>query len=263
MGGVKSTTIKLEAKSRVNRGKVNKAKKVTIAKHSSKSSILNKEDTVSRLIHPNVSRCYNIDCYEAINKAGEIESNQVWKLEFKANKSFLSYTAEFPHFRKKLLTDVLKGLVYLHENKLIHGELDHRSIVIGITDDGPRAIITFKDIFKKQMDQTDQINDLQDWGHLVCEVYTGKANATSDELPQYMKRFVESCFQSSLLIKNCNAKAVLQMIEEEDAQIEMDVQLAESFSTDLPGMYNKLNNRYSKSKAPKGLLSNFKEFRRY
>lgn len=259
-GGEQLYSIEKEYRQRGYRGKSSQSKKVIIAVESKKPSFI-KDDHLPRLIHPNVCRIQALDSKDLINKDGQLETNQFWKFEYKPEKKLLEYTSEFPQFRKKLLTDVLQGLVYLHENGLAHGNLVSDQIVVTKTDKGPKAVITFKDIFKKNELFENQQKDLQDWGKLICEIYTGKTEAESHELPSYMRRFVENCFVSSS--SSCNAQNILTLIEEEDAQKEMDVQLATDLSSSISGMYNKMDKKYSKTISPKGLKSNFNEFRRY
>ena len=259
-GGEQLYSIVKENRQRGFRGKTTKSKKVIIAVESKKTTFI-KNDHLPRLIHPNVCRIQALNSKDLINKEGQLETNLVWKFEYKPAAKLLEYTIKFPQFRKKLLTEVLKGLVYLHENGLAHGNLTSDQIVVTKTDKGPKAVITFKDIFKKNELFENQQKDIQDWGKLVCETYTGKAEAGSHELPSYMRRFVENCFISST--SSCTAQNILTIIEEEDAQKEMDVQLASDLSSSISGLYNKMDKKYSKTISPKGLKSNFNEFRRY
>lgn len=239
------------------RGKISQSKKVILALESKASTIL-EENTIPRLIHPNVCRTQILNSTETINHHGELETKRVWKFEFKPDATFCSFRAEYPQFRKKLLTDVLKGLVYLHENKLAHGDLNCHKIMVTKTDKGPNAIITFMDGIKDESLVMHQQKDIEAWGRLVCDTYTGKTEIDIHEVPPYMRRFVECAFK-----KGMQAKAILDMIEEENAQKEMDVQLAIDHATSISGLYNKLEHKYAQNLPPKGLRANFNEFRRY
>lgn len=259
-GGDQLYTIPKEHWKRAYRGKSSQSKKVIIAVESKKASLM-KHDTLPRFIHPNVCRIQAVDSKEIVNNQGQLETNLVWKFEYKPASKFLDYTFEYPQFRKKLLTDVLKGLVYLHGNGLAHGDLKSDHIIVIKTEKVPMAVVTFTDIFKKTELAKNQQKDIQHWGRLVCETYTGKSEAESHELPSYMRRFVETCFFSNSSF--CSAHDILTMIEDEDAQKEIDVQLAIDLSSSISSMYNKLEKKYAKMNSPTGLKANFNEFRRY
>lgn len=252
-----------EVRTRFSRGKSSDAKKIVLAVDTHKPLYALNRLPSMRLIHPNVCLSYALDVLDAINPKGQLETNAIWKFEFNTERTLLAYTNEYPHFRKKLLTDVLRGLVYIHQNYLAHGGLVANRVYVIQTDNGPKAVITFSDMFKKDDLDLYQHEDLINWGKLVCEVYTGKPDADLLELPVYMQRFVETCFKSELPLISCNASSVLEMIEEENAQKEIDVQLASISKAKLTGLYNRLEKKYAHHKSPKGLASNFNEFRRY
>jgi serine/threonine protein kinase len=99
---------------------------------------------VINLDHPNICRYIDIEELEKENVFGEREITQVCVMELLDGGNLLEYYAMHPTepVLKKLLTDVLNGLAYLHRNGIIHRDIKPANILIRETADGPVAKIT-------------------------------------------------------------------------------------------------------------------------
>jgi len=99
---------------------------------------------VINLDHPNICRYLDIEEIEKENVFGEPEVTQVCVMELLDDGNLLEYYAAHPTeaVLKKLLTDVLNGLAYLHKNGIIHRDIKPANILIRETSDGPVAKIT-------------------------------------------------------------------------------------------------------------------------
>ena len=99
---------------------------------------------VINLDHPNICRYLDIEEMEKENAFGEKEVMQTCVMELLDGGNLHEYYAAHTtdEVLKKLLTDVLKGLEYLHKNGIIHRDIKPANILIKESYDGPVAKIT-------------------------------------------------------------------------------------------------------------------------
>jgi serine/threonine protein kinase len=99
---------------------------------------------VVNLDHPNICRYLDIEEIEKENAFGEREQTQICVMELLDGGTLLEYYTAHPteNVLRKLLTDVLNGLAYLHKNGIIHRDIKPANILIRETYDGPVAKIT-------------------------------------------------------------------------------------------------------------------------
>jgi serine/threonine protein kinase len=99
---------------------------------------------VINLDHPNICRYLDIEDLEKENVFGEKEITQVSVMELLDGGNLLEYYSTHPgeEVLRKLLSDVLKGLVYLHKSGIIHRDIKPANILIRETSEGPVAKIT-------------------------------------------------------------------------------------------------------------------------
>jgi serine/threonine protein kinase len=103
------------------------------------------------LDHPNICRYIDFDEVEKEDSFGEKEIVQVGVMELLNGGNFLKYYTDKKDLIifKKLLTDVLHGLGYLHKKGIIHRDIKPANILIKETESGPVAKITDFGISKK------------------------------------------------------------------------------------------------------------------
>ncbi len=94
------------------------------------------------LEHPNLCRYYDATLLEGRDMHGQINNTEVGVMEYLDGGDIRSYLKKNPTHLNKLLTDVLQGLAYLHENNIIHRDLKPQNILIKQTPRGPIAKIT-------------------------------------------------------------------------------------------------------------------------
>jgi len=99
---------------------------------------------VINLDHPNICRYLDIEEMEKENAFGEKEVMQICVMELLDGGNLHEYYAAHAtdEVLKKLLTDVLKGLEYLHKNGIVHRDIKPANILIKEAYDGPVAKIT-------------------------------------------------------------------------------------------------------------------------
>jgi serine/threonine protein kinase len=99
---------------------------------------------VINLDHPNICRYLDIEDLEKENVFGEREITQVSVMELLDGGNLLEYYSTHPgeEVLRKLLSDVLQGLVYLHKSGIIHRDIKPANILIRETSEGPVAKIT-------------------------------------------------------------------------------------------------------------------------
>jgi len=102
---------------------------------------------VSRVInldHPNICRYLDMEQLEKENVFGEKEISHVSVMELLDGGNLLEYCSVHPggEVFRKLLSDVLNGLAYLHKSGIIHRDIKPANILIRETPDGPVAKIT-------------------------------------------------------------------------------------------------------------------------
>lgn len=218
---------------------------------------------LSRLVHPHICRCYDADIQDSVNQFGELERTEALVMEFASGGDIIAYTSRHPECRKKLLTDVLKGLEYLHENGMVHGSLNSAQVLIKETADGPQAMISCLEMHKTKKNSAfldyyapeqlmpnayseyDHRADLWAWGCMVYEVYTGKRLFIVNQspmqaedllwkmgaepydlsaIPALMREFAALCLKSDPERRISSVAELLQLIRESDLQREKDVQ---------------------------------------
>jgi serine/threonine protein kinase len=106
---------------------------------------------VINLDHPNICRYIDFEEIEKEDSLGEIEKIQIGVMELLDGGNFSKYYRSSNDLSvfKKLLTDVLYGLSYLHRKGIIHRDIKPANILIKETDNGPVAKITDFGISKK------------------------------------------------------------------------------------------------------------------
>jgi len=100
---------------------------------------------ISRAIsleHPNLCRYYDATMLEQLNLHGEVDKTEVGVMEYLDGGDLKTYWKAHPEQQLKLLTDVLKGLSFLHKWGIIHRDLKPANILIKNTEEGPVAKIT-------------------------------------------------------------------------------------------------------------------------
>lgn len=96
------------------------------------------------LNHPNICRYNGVEVLKGINALGEPHVIQVGIMEFIEGGTIGQFLKKRPEFRKKLLTDVLHGLSYLHQHQppIIHRDLKPPNVLVGFENGVPVAKIT-------------------------------------------------------------------------------------------------------------------------
>lgn len=110
----------------------------------SKYDILSEIRKIIRFNHPNIAMYYDVAMVETPDYHGEVQLTQVGIMEYINSgeiRSFLENNGNDPSLLKKLLTDVLKGLDYLHRNGIIHRDLKPANILVHVQEGEPIAKI--------------------------------------------------------------------------------------------------------------------------
>ncbi|HEY1809382.1 MAG TPA: protein kinase [Acidobacteriaceae bacterium] len=96
------------------------------------------------LNHPNICRYRGAEVLKGTNALGEAQEIQVGIMEFIEGGTISHFLRENPQYRQKLLTDVLRGLSYLHQRHppIIHRDLKPSNVLVGRDDGVPVARIT-------------------------------------------------------------------------------------------------------------------------
>ena len=118
------------------------ALKVFSVEVSGKYDLVSEIRKVITLENANLCRYYDVAFIEGVTVMGEEEKLQVGIMEYLDGGDLKSYCQRHPHQQQKLLTDVLKGLSFLHKRGIIHRDLKPANILIKNTEDGPVAKIT-------------------------------------------------------------------------------------------------------------------------
>lgn len=115
---------------------------------------------VIELDHPNITRYMDIDEIEKEDSFGQQETIQVCVMELLEGGNLANFynIHKDLYVFKKLLTDVLYGLSYLHKNGIIHRDIKPANILIKNTVDGPIAKITDFGISKRSDASGDSSN---------------------------------------------------------------------------------------------------------
>ncbi|MBX2924976.1 MAG: serine/threonine-protein kinase [Chitinophagaceae bacterium] len=111
---------------------------------------------VINLDHGNICRYLDIEELINYNAFGEKETTQVCVMELMDSGNITEYYSrnKDENTLKKLITDIIKGLSYLHRNGIIHRDIKPANILIKETIEGPVAKITDFGISKA----TDSVN---------------------------------------------------------------------------------------------------------
>lgn len=118
------------------------ALKFFTAKTADKYQVLNEIKKVIRFEHPNLCKYYDVALLNYKNVLDETEQMEVGIMEYIDAGDFKSYLKKYPEQTDKLLTDVLKGLAYLHKHGMAHRDLKPQNILIKMVDDEPVSKIT-------------------------------------------------------------------------------------------------------------------------
>ena len=82
-------------------------------------------------IHPNIIRYYDATIISSVNAIGEEEKIQVGIMEY-ANAGDITdlFSSSDRELKMKIIKDILRGLVFLHDNKLAHRDLKPKNILM-------------------------------------------------------------------------------------------------------------------------------------
>jgi len=105
---------------------------------SDKYDIIGEINRMDDLVHPNVIRHYDATIIESTSVIGELEKIQVGIMEY-ANAGDLTdiLKAKSKILIQKVISDILDGLKYLHDNGIIHRDLKPTNILLSRSEGGP------------------------------------------------------------------------------------------------------------------------------
>ncbi|HEY1213644.1 MAG TPA: protein kinase, partial [Bryobacteraceae bacterium] len=94
--------------------------------------------------HPNICRYLHIEDVEKDGPLGEKERTQVCVMELVPDGDFGSYYRERndTELLRRMVTDILRGLAYLHSKGIVHRRLKPSNLLVGETTQGPVVKIT-------------------------------------------------------------------------------------------------------------------------
>jgi serine/threonine protein kinase len=113
--------------------------------HAEKYSVLAEIRRIISLEHENIIRYYDAVVLEVPGIHGTNQKAEIGVMEYLDGGHLLDYlksTGASENLKSKLLSDVLKGIQYLHEHGVIHRDLKPQNILIKNTPKGPVAKIT-------------------------------------------------------------------------------------------------------------------------
>jgi serine/threonine protein kinase len=101
-------------------------------------------EKVIAMDHPNICRYLHVEEIEKEGAFGEKETMQVCVMELVADGDFASYyrARNQPELMRKMVTDILRGLAYLHSQGIVHRRLKASNLLVGETTQGPVVKIT-------------------------------------------------------------------------------------------------------------------------
>ncbi|HXB05818.1 MAG TPA: serine/threonine-protein kinase, partial [Puia sp.] len=111
--------------------------------HADKYGLVQVEKFIA-MDHPNICRYLHVEEIEKEGVFGETEKMQVSVMELVADGDFASYyrAREQPELMRKMVTDILRGLAYLHSQGIVHRRLKPSNLLVGETTQGPVVKIT-------------------------------------------------------------------------------------------------------------------------
>jgi serine/threonine protein kinase len=85
---------------------------------------------VIQLEHPNITRYYDVATLENRTVHGEVEKVQVGVMEYINGGDIKTYLKSNPQHFDNLITQILEGIQYLHNNGIIHRDLKPQNILV-------------------------------------------------------------------------------------------------------------------------------------
>ena len=87
---------------------------------------------VIQLEHPNITRYYDVATLENRTIHGEVEKVQVGVMEYINGGDIKTYLKRNPEHFDNLITQLLEGIQYLHDNGIIHRDLKPQNILVKV-----------------------------------------------------------------------------------------------------------------------------------
>ena len=111
--------------------------------HADKYGLVQVEKFIA-MDHPNICRYLHVEEMEKEGAFGEKETMQVCVMELVADGDFASYyrSRKQPELMRKMVTDILRGLAYLHSQGIVHRRLKASNLLVAETTQGPIVKIT-------------------------------------------------------------------------------------------------------------------------
>ena len=96
------------------------ALKVFTSETAGKYDLIKEIQKVINLNHPNLCRYFDVAVLDNVTAFGEEEKVQIGVMEYLEAGDLRQYYSKHNDSLKKLLTDVLRGLAFLHKKRIIH-----------------------------------------------------------------------------------------------------------------------------------------------
>ncbi len=111
--------------------KKNVALKFYYGAFSDKYDIISEINRMEDIIHPNLIRYFDADILTSINSIGEKEMTQVGIMEYADGGDIGKlFGLKDLSLYKSIITDVVKGLAFLHQNGIVHRDLKPKNILL-------------------------------------------------------------------------------------------------------------------------------------